>query len=200
MLDEDGRHVRYQFTLRPWLHLATLETDCRTFQNKTVVEILDELLADYPFVVEKRLRKTYPARDFQNQFNESDFAFFERLCQEWGLSYHFEHGDDKQRLVIGDAMGAYRPGASAACQTIDYHPPGWKTDAEYIHSFTPACASRTPTRAPPARHTGRSTCGTAASPTPDPPACPPAISHSPGPAPPQVPTCGAKVARWRCCE
>ena len=138
MLDEDGRHVRYQFTLRPWLHLATLETDCRTFQNKTVVEILDELLADYPFVVEKRLRKTYPARDFQNQFNESDFAFFERLCQEWGLSYHFEHGDDKQRLVIGDAMGAYRPGASAACQTIDYHPPGWKTDAEYIHSFTPA--------------------------------------------------------------
>ena len=85
-LGEEGRHIRYRLTLRPWLHLATLTTDCRIFQNKSVVDILDELLADYPFAVDKRLIETYPQRDYQTQFNESDFAFFERLCQEWGIS------------------------------------------------------------------------------------------------------------------
>ena len=52
---EEGRHLQYKLTLRPWLHLATLSTDCKIFQNKTVVQVLDELLADYPFAVDKRL-------------------------------------------------------------------------------------------------------------------------------------------------
>ncbi len=138
MLGEEGRHILYQLTLRPWLYLATCESDCRIFQNKTVVDVLDEVLSDYPFPVEKRLYETYPVRDYQNQFNENNFAFFERLCQEWGLSYHFEHGDGKHRLVISDAMAAYRPQESAAYRTIDYYPPGWKIDAEYIHVFMPA--------------------------------------------------------------
>ncbi|RZI72237.1 MAG: hypothetical protein EOP80_13895 [Variovorax sp.] len=46
---EEGRHVQYKLTLRPWLHLATLATDCKIYQNKSVVEILDELLGDYPY-------------------------------------------------------------------------------------------------------------------------------------------------------
>ncbi|MDB5895010.1 MAG: type secretion protein ImpA [Rhodoferax sp.] len=135
---EEGRHVQYKLTLRPWLHLATLSTDCKIFQNQTVVQILDELLADYAFPVDKRLFDTYPPRDFQTQFNESDFAFFERLCQEWGISYHFSHSEGGHRLVLSDAMGSFGPNDSAAYQNVTYHAPGWKTDAEYISSFVPA--------------------------------------------------------------
>jgi len=134
---EEGRHVQYRLTLRPWLHLATQNSDCRIFQNQSVVEILDALLADYPFPVDKRLIEAYPLRDYQTQFNESDHAFFSRLCQEWGISYFFEHSDDKHRLVLIDNMGAYQKNPSAAYQAVDYHPPGWKLDAEYLHSFVP---------------------------------------------------------------
>lgn len=135
---EEGRHVQYKLTLRPWLHLATLSTDCKIYQDKSVVQILDELLADYAFPVDKRLIDTYPARDYQTQYNESDFDFFSRLCQEWGISYHFEHRDGSHRLVLSDAMGAYRQNDSAAYQVVEYHAPGWKTDAEYLHSFVPS--------------------------------------------------------------
>jgi type VI secretion system secreted protein VgrG len=134
---EEGRHVQYKLTLRPWLHLGTLNSDCRIYQNMTVVQILEELLADYGFPVDKRLIESYPPRDFQTQFNESDFAFFERLCQEWGINYHFAHGEGKHRLVLADHMGAHPPMESAAYRHVDYHAPGWKTDAEYIHSFVP---------------------------------------------------------------
>ncbi|MBO9648232.1 MAG: type VI secretion system tip protein VgrG [Variovorax sp.] len=134
---EEGRHIQYRLTLRPWLHLATLSTDCRIFQNKSVVDILDDLLADYPFAVDKRLIETYPQRDYQTQFNESDFAFFERLCQEWGISYFFEHSEGKHRLVLIDNMGAYKENPSEAYRQVEYHAPGWKSDAEYLHSFIP---------------------------------------------------------------
>ncbi|MDM0009550.1 type VI secretion system tip protein TssI/VgrG [Variovorax sp. J22G73] len=134
---EQGRHVHYKLTLRPWLHLATLRTDCRIFQNQTVAQILDALLANYGFPVDKRLAESYPPRDYQTQFNESDFQFFSRLCQEWGISYHFEHSQGRHRLVLSDAMGAFKPAESAAYREVEYHAPGWKLDAEYIHSFVP---------------------------------------------------------------
>jgi type VI secretion system secreted protein VgrG len=137
MWGEEGRHVQYKLTLRPWLHLATLTTDCKIFQNRTVVEILDELLGEYDFAFDKRLIETYPQRDYQTQLNESDFEFFSRLCQEWGISYFFEHDEDKHRLVLIDNMGAYKKNASAAYQEVEYHAPGWKVDAEYVHSFVP---------------------------------------------------------------
>ncbi|MDQ0043979.1 type VI secretion system Vgr family protein [Variovorax boronicumulans] len=134
---EEGRHVQYKLTLRPWLHLATLTTDCRIYQNKTVVQILDELLASYDFPVDKRLIEIYPTRDYQVQFNESDFEFFERLTQSWGISYFFQHSEGKHRLVLIDNMGAYRKNDSAAYQQVEYHAPGWKVDAEYVSSFVP---------------------------------------------------------------
>lgn len=148
---EEGRHLQYKLTLRPWLHKATLRTNCRIFQNQSVVQILDALLADYAFPVDKRLigldgaeGGLYPTRDYQTQYNESDFDFFSRLCQEWGISYFFEHtaaeGDSglgKHRLVLVDNMGAYKPNDSAAYQEVAYHAPGWKVDAEYIHSLVP---------------------------------------------------------------
>ncbi|QSI32670.1 type VI secretion system tip protein VgrG [Variovorax sp. RKNM96] len=137
MWGEEGRHVQYKLTLRPWLHLATLTTDCKIYQNRIVVQILDELLGDYGFAVEKRLIESYPTRDYQTQYNESDFEFFSRLCQEWGISYFFEHCGDKHRLVLIDNMGAYKKNESAAYQEVDYHAPGWKVDAEYVHSFVP---------------------------------------------------------------
>lgn len=137
MWGEEGRHIQYKLTLRPWLHLATLTTDCKIFQNKTVVDIFDELLSGYDFAVDKRLIETYPTRDYQTQYNESDFEFFSRLCQEWGISYFFEHGEDKHRLVLIDNMGAYKKNASAAYHEVEYHAPGWKVDAEFVHSFVP---------------------------------------------------------------
>jgi len=135
MEGEAGRHVVYRFIIRPWLHLATLNCDCKIYQDQTVVQTLDQVLGSYSFPVEKRLYDTYPIRDYCVQWNESNFEFFERLCQEYGINYHFEHSDGAHRLVLSDAMAAYRECPSAAYANVEFHTPGYKTDAEYIHRF-----------------------------------------------------------------
>ncbi|MBQ1763692.1 MAG: type VI secretion system tip protein VgrG, partial [Aquincola sp.] len=64
LLGEDSRHALYALTLRPWLYLATLSTDCKVFQNQTPVQVLRAVLDDYIFPVEWRLIERYPVRDY----------------------------------------------------------------------------------------------------------------------------------------
>jgi type VI secretion system secreted protein VgrG len=137
-LRTEGRHVFYQITLQPWLHLATLTSDCKIFQDVTVVELLDTLLADYPFPVEKRLTGTYPKRDYQTQYNETDFIFFKRLCEEWGIHWFFSHQNGGHTLMLVDDLAAHPQNPSAAYQEILFHPLGDKIDEEHIYAFVPA--------------------------------------------------------------
>ncbi|SPC21679.1 type VI secretion system Vgr family protein [Cupriavidus oxalaticus] len=132
----DGRHIIYRLTLRPWLFLATLTSDFKIFQQKSVVDILQELLADYPFPVDNRLDVArYPTREYQVQYGETDFAFFERLTQEWGISYFFEHSRGHHRLVLSDGNGAFRRFASPAYHTLSWRPSADRADAEHLHAF-----------------------------------------------------------------
>ncbi|MEA3117963.1 MAG: type secretion system secreted protein VgrG, partial [Paraburkholderia sp.] len=95
---EDGRSTVYELTLRPWLWLATKNRDCRNFQDMSVLEVTDTVLSAYPFPVDKRLttprpNKAWPKRDIQRQHWESDWTFLQRLWEEWGIFYFFEHSD-----------------------------------------------------------------------------------------------------------
>ncbi|CAJ0786708.1 hypothetical protein LMG7141_01829 [Ralstonia condita] len=131
-----GRQLKYRLTLRPWLWLATLNRDTRIFQQQTVVEILDALLGGYIFPVERRLDiARYPRREYQVQYNESDFEFFQRLTQEWGIAWHIEHSGGKHRLVLTDGNGAFGPFASPAYQTIRWQPSSDRIDEEHLHTF-----------------------------------------------------------------
>ena len=107
-IGEDSRHALYELTLRPWLHLATLTTDCKVFQDMTPIEVIEAVLSDYRFAATKRLIESYPKRDYQVQYNETDFEFLTRLMQEWGISYCFQHSDGVHRLVWSDHNGAFQ--------------------------------------------------------------------------------------------
>lgn len=43
-----GRSVVYELRLEPWLKTLTHTSDYKAFQNKNVVDILDEVLDEYP--------------------------------------------------------------------------------------------------------------------------------------------------------
>ncbi|WP_090137961.1 type VI secretion system Vgr family protein [Limnohabitans sp. DM1] len=140
-LGTDSRHALYALTLRPWLHLATLTSDCKVFQDQTPVDVIRAVLSDYAFATEVRLIETYPTRDYCAQYNETDFEFITRLMQEWGINYHFEHSGGVHRLILSDHNGAFSPlqkdQRDSAYHRIAYYPPGHKVDEEYIHAFTP---------------------------------------------------------------
>ncbi|HEX6288756.1 MAG TPA: type VI secretion system tip protein TssI/VgrG [Herpetosiphonaceae bacterium] len=113
----DGLFTTYYADLYPWLWLLTLTSDCRIFQAKSAPEIItavfDELgLSDY----KKSLSKTYAAREYCVQYQETAFQFVSRLMEDEGISYFFEHADGSHTLVLADDADAYAgcPGLSGA--------------------------------------------------------------------------------------
>ncbi|MDD1419776.1 type VI secretion system tip protein VgrG [Dolichospermum sp. ST_sed1] len=117
----ENRRALYEGVIEPWLTLATRTSDYRIFQNKTVLDILGEVLSDYEFAHEVKATRSYPAREFQVQYGESDFDFVARLMHEWGLYYFFEHAEGTHKLVIVDDMSAHQPYASGGYQKIPFH-------------------------------------------------------------------------------
>jgi type VI secretion system secreted protein VgrG len=97
-----SRSYIYAATLRPWLWYLTLNSDCRIFQDMTVVEIVQQVLAKYGFPVQTRLAATYRQWSYCVQYQESDFAFVSRLMEHEGIYYYFKHEKGQHTLVLAD--------------------------------------------------------------------------------------------------
>ena len=106
---QEERYATYKAILRPWFWYATLTSDCKIFQHKSVVQIADEVFADYPFTVKKKLSGTYHEIGYCVQYNESDFHFLSRLFEQEGIYYYFEHRDGEHSLVLADFISAHSP-------------------------------------------------------------------------------------------
>ena len=141
VVGHQGRGVVYELRLEPWLELATRTSDYKIFQNKSVIEIIDEVLSEYPFEMEKRLTETYPKRNFQVQYGETDYDFLQRLMQEFGIYYFFEHSAGSHKLVLVDAIGSHQPCPGAA--SVSFHQQGLKLDEEFIHTIAAKESLRT---------------------------------------------------------
>ena len=99
---------RYRLRLRPWFWLASLRRNQRIFHEKTVVEILQELLANYADAdgMSVRLTADYPVLEYTVQYRESDMAFATRMMERHGIRYHFTHSQGWSRDG-GDRHGGH---------------------------------------------------------------------------------------------
>ncbi|WP_256254187.1 type VI secretion system Vgr family protein, partial [Burkholderia ubonensis] len=130
-----NRQCRYRLMMQPWIYLADQRSDYRIFQNKTVDEIIDDVLKAYSYSYDKRLSGRYPKLVFQVQYGETDFAFIQRLMQEHGIYWFFEHSNKVHRMVLVDHLGAHKPVDNAAYRTLWFYPPGHKIDMEHVDTF-----------------------------------------------------------------
>ena len=99
-----GRFVRYEMILRPWLWFLTRVADCRIFQEMTVPDIIREVFdpAKYPDAAfDFQLSGTYRTWEYCVQYRETDFNFVSRLMEQEGMYYYFKHAEGKHTLVVG---------------------------------------------------------------------------------------------------
>lgn len=128
LLGSDGGLARYELVIEPWLAFLRHRTDAWTFQNQSVLDILEAVFADHAgqgaVTAAYRLdidASVYPRLSTLTQFNESDFDFVARLMADNGLFGWWEHSgtpDDPDRLgehtlVIADHNGALKANAQA---------------------------------------------------------------------------------------
>ncbi|TKB96098.1 MAG: type VI secretion system tip protein VgrG, partial [Mesorhizobium sp.] len=75
----EDRLAYYEAVVRPWLWFLGNTTDCRIFQNMSVIEIIEEVFSKYSTAkFEKRLQGSYPPREYCVQYDETDLDFVQR--------------------------------------------------------------------------------------------------------------------------
>jgi len=125
--------ARYEAIVRPWFWFLTNTTDCRIFQKKTAVEIVEEIFSKYPDAkFEKRLQSSYPQREYCVQYDESDLNFVQRLLEHEGIMYFFEHDDNSHTMVLTDSMSKLKPVPGYETVEFNFGAASNRRDKEYI--------------------------------------------------------------------
>lgn len=135
-IGSDDRRAYYQFTVRPWLWLASQNCENRTFQNASVIEVTEAVLkgGKYPWPYEMRLgavglkNNAFPQRDYVRQYWEDDYRFLSRIWREWGIYFHFEN----TTLVLCDSPGSHRKHHNAYDTVLYNAPDGKRIDEEHV--------------------------------------------------------------------
>jgi len=87
--------IGYRLTLVPYLQILEQGPQRRVFHRLSVVQILQRLLEDHALPGHSYRFELphgqYPCRPFCIQYEESDLELLQRLCEEEGIHYHFEH-------------------------------------------------------------------------------------------------------------
>jgi len=110
-----GRRDRlcaYEAIIRPAPWLLTRSSDCRIFQEKTVIEIIKQVCGDamYAGLISLDvglLSGSYEALPYCVQYRETDFNFIARLLERCGIYFYFRHDSDKHSMVLADSYGAH---------------------------------------------------------------------------------------------
>jgi len=132
-----GRFHIYRARIIPSLWLLSLEQDCRIFQNKTVQDIVTQILKDGGMTSDRfdfRLQGQYPPREYCVQYRETDLQFISRLLEEEGIYYFFEHSKQKHVVVFADSTAAYKPIPGKADVPID-PAGGMVPEGEFVFGF-----------------------------------------------------------------
>jgi type VI secretion system secreted protein VgrG len=100
--------MAYRLQVVPKLWTLGLRRDCRIFQEKTVKEIVTEVLADHGLAEPSwSMLGAIKPIPYCTQFNETDLAFVSRLLEEHGLTYFFTHGSGGEEMGVAHTASGF---------------------------------------------------------------------------------------------
>jgi type VI secretion system secreted protein VgrG len=134
--ESDGGLATYQLVMRDALAMMEPRINTRVFRGASEIDITNTILREWQqnnavlaraFDFALLQTKSYPAREFTMQYNESDAVFLRRLWQRRGLAWFFQAGKASESgngeipghtLVLFDNTQALNQNAAG---TVRYH-------------------------------------------------------------------------------
>ncbi|MFH1490606.1 MAG: type VI secretion system tip protein TssI/VgrG [Pseudomonadota bacterium] len=132
-------YIFYRAVLVPKLWWLNLTHHNQAFLNKTVPEILQEVLKDGGLTTldfELRLRNTYPQWEYICQYRASHLDFVSRWMERDGMYFYFEQNENGEKVIITDTRIAHSEMPQE--KTMVYSPPSGLDEAhreEVIKAF-----------------------------------------------------------------
>ena len=127
----------YRAQIVPSLWQLRLSTNCRVFQNQTVMDIVKKVIQTYGLSMADQTEGTLQQLDYCTQYSESDFAFISRIMEQHGIFYWFEHTDGDNKVIFANSRRPYADCPLA--HTVKYYPLSHENEEVYsslLHDFS----------------------------------------------------------------
>ena len=135
--DRSDEQAHYQVEVVPALWFMSLSTNCRTFEDQSVLDIVEKVCKEAGVTnVKRRVTAPPPPLPYVVQYRETDLAFVSRLLEEAGLYYTFEHEENKHTLVFSDARGSSIPACAQASAKVQPQMTGGQIQADVVFELT----------------------------------------------------------------
>ncbi|RON08120.1 type IV secretion protein Rhs [Pseudomonas brassicacearum] len=141
--DAGKRLTRYKVSLVPQLEYLRHRTNQRIYQQMSAPKIIALILEEHGIkgnAYSFQLSQPCPDRDYCVQYDETDLHFVQRLCEEEGIHYHFQHDAKGHKLVFGDDQTVF---PKLGQPTAYVQGSGMVADEPVIKGFTLRLETRT---------------------------------------------------------
>ena len=109
-LGVNNRFASYRAEIVPSLWFLSLSSDCRTFEDMSLTDIVEKVCKAAGVTdIKMRIAAPGPKVPYVVQFRETNLHFVTRLLEEAGLYYAFEHADGKHTLIVSDSVAGTVP-------------------------------------------------------------------------------------------
>ncbi len=131
-----GVAYRYRMTAHAWLWFLSQTSTTRVFQNKSVPDIVREVLNEHKLGgLEVQLTASYRQWEYCVQYRETDLNFVSRLLEQEGIYYYYQHTNGSHTVVLCDDTGRHETYRSFS--SMNFGPVGGTKEAsEQITSWS----------------------------------------------------------------
>ncbi len=126
---------RFRVTVVPRLWTLRHTRRSRIFQEMSVPDIVQQVLADGQVEHTLSLQGSYAPREYCVQYRESDFDFVSRLLEEEGIFYSFAHSEDAHTMILNDASDTCAA-ISGEASVVYREPSKLVAGSEAVHAFS----------------------------------------------------------------
>lgn len=114
----DDRLYLYTAIVRPKLWELKQRLGYGIWQDKTVPDIVTEVLSKAGILFKNQLIEKYCTWEYCVKYNETDFDFIHRLMEQEGIYYYFKHDMGNHTLILVDVPQLHEP--MPGYETIQY--------------------------------------------------------------------------------
>lgn len=121
-MGERGQCV-YRLELRSWTSLLSRNQDFRVYQQCNAIDVVREVIGRHAHSsvrFEDRTTGTPRVWDYCVQFGESDLNFVQRILEQEGIYFFFEHGADQHTLILADSNVTHQPCPGYETLRVDF--------------------------------------------------------------------------------
>src|SRR5262249_10298557 len=127
--------ARYRFHLVPRFELLANIQQSRIFQSLSIPDVVKKVLKEGNVEHRLDLRESYSPEEYCVQYRESNRDFVERLLEDEGIFFYFEHTSDKHIMVLVDSPKACPKISRSGPLPIRFSE-GQIPDEEHVFSFS----------------------------------------------------------------